>query len=116
MKEITHICCSESAAMKQAIKEEMFEGKKAIYFFDDLSYGTISDISNIDQRIAWNKKIYPNEAAGFFEDTKVHYDTFFQSIDRLSNLKLIKSNQIAYKGSLGIMKDMEIKKCIYKWQ
>lgn len=84
---ITHISCSGSGAMsmKQAIKDEIIEGKNVLYFFDDLSNGSILDINYIDQRVVCNKKLYPKLDTDYFKEIKECYNSFFKGIEGLGN-------------------------------
>jgi len=83
MKDITHICCSKTSmtSIKHALIGRMIEGKNVICFTDDLAYGSIADISGIDQRINWFKKL-PFEDEEFFGD--LSNNDFHQSICNLS--------------------------------
>ncbi|MDR3602105.1 MAG: DUF3658 domain-containing protein [Desulfosporosinus sp.] len=79
MKDITHICCSKTSmiAIKIALIGRMLEGRNVICLMDDLAYGSISDISDIDQRIKCLKK-YPYDNEDFFID--LSNDDFLRSI------------------------------------
>lgn len=81
MKDITHICCSESGIgiIKYAIKKGMLSGKNVLYFFDDLSNGPISDTNYEEERISWNKELHQYEDSDFFEEIRAYYHSFHKS-------------------------------------
>lgn len=89
MKNIIHICCSDSGrgSLKQAIKEGWIEGKRVISFVDDLSNGPIQWEDNADTRIDWCKRTLA--LSGEFEDieecVKSDYRKFHEEINKISN-------------------------------
>jgi len=87
MKEIIHICCSDSAvgSMKHAIKKGLLEGKKVIGFIDDLSNGPIDDITDLNRRIDWWKKIFIEECDEITEYIKDSYKKFEKDIIKLKD-------------------------------
>lgn len=86
MKDITHVCCSgDGEAIKQAIQKGLIDGENVIDFFDDLSNGPISAISEVGQRINWLKKIYPYKNEIFFEDYEMWNKNFHQRISSVSS-------------------------------
>lgn len=86
MKNITHVCCSGyEGNIKFAIQKGLIEGESVIDFFDDLSNGAISAISEGGQRVNWLKKLYPYENEMFFDDYEMLSRGFHQRISSVSS-------------------------------
>lgn len=87
MKKIIHICCSDSAieSVKYAIKKDVIEGEKVIGLIDDLSNGPIDDITDMNRRIDWFKRIYMEEGNEISEIIKGYYKKFTKDIIKLKN-------------------------------
>jgi len=71
--------------MKHAIKIGLLEGKKVIGFIDDLSNGPIDDITDMNRRVDWWKKIYIEEGNEIDEFIKDSYKKFNEDIMKLKD-------------------------------
>jgi len=87
MKKIIHICCSDSAieSVKYVIKKDVIEGEKVIGLIDDLSNGPIDDITDMNRRIDWLKRIYMGEGNEISEIIKGYYRKFIKDIMKLKD-------------------------------
>ncbi len=87
MKKIIHICFSDSAigSVEYAIKKGVMEGEKVIGLVDDLSNGPIDDISDMNRRTDWLKKIYIEEGNEISEIIKSYYKKIIKDIMKLKD-------------------------------
>ncbi len=87
MKKIIHICCSDSSieSVKYAIKKDVIEGEKVIGLIDDLSNGPIDDITDMNRRIDWFRRIYMEEGNEISEIIKGYYKKFTKDIIKLKD-------------------------------
>ena len=86
MQTITHIYCSTGGGViKYAIAEGLIKGNDVIGFFDDLSVGPISSLSETEERVNWLKtNLYPYENEAFLEDFKDYHNNFYERISKVS--------------------------------
>ncbi|WP_026885670.1 DUF1835 domain-containing protein [Clostridium beijerinckii] len=95
MKDIVHICFSESAggSLRQAVKKKkLFEGKKVIVFPDDISIGTIKKGINLSERLEWLDSINKEDERIHLEEIdylKKYYKQFYNEISNIKDADVI---------------------------
>lgn len=87
MKEIIHICCSDSGrgSLKHGIRKGLIEGKRVISFVDDLSNGPIQWIDDANSRTDWCQRTLSREYEDIAEGVKSDYREFHEEIKAIGN-------------------------------
>lgn len=87
MKEIIHVCFSESAAgcIRHAIKKGLIKGNIVISLLDDLSNGPINELSNVNIRIDWCRKVISANGHFMVDAIRDNYEYLYKEVSSISD-------------------------------